>query len=155
MYSSCLMLFFGGKKKTPKVFSALKTQVPQQAKKQVWCIPKSLFSREKEGTKNENTYAPKRLPGVCGGPLRAVLVYRFWPPNFFGLRFTRLCQNNVKTPRSTNFRGPVRDIASLNHAASVRQSMSRPSSLHRCVLPFWNGPKGIPEGHRKNTLKTP
>ena len=28
-----------GKTYTPKVFSALKTQVPQQAK-EVWCIPK-------------------------------------------------------------------------------------------------------------------
>ena len=29
--------------------------------------------------KKENTYTPKRLQGVCGGPLRAALVYRFWP----------------------------------------------------------------------------
>ena len=34
---------------TPKVFSAMKTEVSQQAKKEVWCIPKSSFSREKEG----------------------------------------------------------------------------------------------------------
>ena len=48
-----------GKKYTPKVFSALKTQVPQQAKKEVWCIPKSLFSREKK----ENTWPrPRFLP---------------------------------------------------------------------------------------------
>ena len=24
---------------------------------------------------------PKSLQGVCGGPLRAALVHRFWPPN--------------------------------------------------------------------------
>ena len=57
------------------MFSALETQVPQQAKK-VWCIPKGLFSREKEG---EYIYT-KGLQGVCGGTLRAILVYRFWPP---------------------------------------------------------------------------
>ena len=66
-----------GKKYTPKVLSALKIQVPQQAKKEVWCIPKSLFSWENE----ENTYTPKNLQGGCWGPLRAALVYRFWPPN--------------------------------------------------------------------------
>ena len=70
--------FFSGPKCPPrKVFSALRTQVPQQAKKEVWCVPKSLFSREKEG---KYIYTPKSLPGVCAGPLRAVLVYRFWPP---------------------------------------------------------------------------
>ena len=64
------------KKYTPKVFSALKTHVPQRAKKRFGCLPKSLFSREKK----EKTYTPKSLPGVGVGPLRTVLVYRFWPP---------------------------------------------------------------------------
>ena len=41
---------FGEKKRIrPKVFSALKTQVPRQAKKEVWCIPKKLVFREKKG----------------------------------------------------------------------------------------------------------
>ena len=28
----------------------------------------------------KGTYTPKRLQGVCGGPLCGVLLYRFWPP---------------------------------------------------------------------------
>ena len=62
---------------TPKVFSALKTQAPQQATKEVWCIPKSLLSREEQGNKKLYT---KKLPRCLSGPLRRVLVYRFWPP---------------------------------------------------------------------------
>ena len=65
---------FGGKKYTPKVFSALKTQVPQQAIKRFGVYQKASFQGK------EKTYAPKSLPGVCGGPLRTALVYRFWPP---------------------------------------------------------------------------
>ena len=65
-----------GKKCTPKVFSALKTQVPQQAKKRFGVYRKACF----QGKKKENTYTPKSLQGGCWGPLRAVLVYRFWPP---------------------------------------------------------------------------
>ena len=70
--------FLEGRKYTPKVFSALKTQVPQQAKRGLVYTKKLVF----KGKKKENTYTPKSLQGVCGGPLRAVLVYRFWPPNF-------------------------------------------------------------------------
>ena len=33
-----------------------------------------------QGKTKENTYTPKSLQGGCEGPLRAVLVYRFWPP---------------------------------------------------------------------------
>ena len=65
-----------GQKYTPKVFSGLKIQVPQQAKKRFGVYPKASF----QGKKKENTYTPKSLQGVCGGPLRAVLVYRLWPP---------------------------------------------------------------------------
>ena len=72
-------LMFGGKKYTPKVFSALKTRVPQQAKTSLVYTKKLVFNG-KNGTEKENTYTPKRLSGICGGPLRAVLVYRFWAP---------------------------------------------------------------------------
>ena len=45
--------------------------------KEVWCVyQKACF----QGKKKENTYTPKSLRGGCWGPLRAVLVYRFWPP---------------------------------------------------------------------------
>ena len=50
--------------------------MPRQAKNRFGVFPKACF----KGKKKENTYTPKRLQGVCGGPLRAVLVYRFWPP---------------------------------------------------------------------------
>ena len=66
-----------GKKYTPKVFSALKTQLPQQAKKGGLVDTKRLVFK---GKKKGNTYTPKSLQGPCGGPLRAALVYRFWPP---------------------------------------------------------------------------
>ena len=65
-----------GKKYTPEVCSALKTQVPQQAKKRFGVYQKACFQWKKK----ENTYTPKSLQGVCMGPLRTVLVYRFWPP---------------------------------------------------------------------------
>ena len=58
------------------MFSALKTQVPRQAKKRFGVYQKACF----QGEQKENTYTPKSLQGVCGGPLRTVLVYRFWPP---------------------------------------------------------------------------
>ena len=49
-----LLFFRGAKGKstryTPKVFSALRNQVRQQAAKEVWCIPKCLFLRERRGT---------------------------------------------------------------------------------------------------------
>ena len=44
---------------------ALKSQVPQQAKKRFGVYQKPCF----QGKKKENTYTPKRLQGVCGGPL--------------------------------------------------------------------------------------
>ena len=69
----CFQFGSPGKKYTPKVFSALKTQVPQQAKKRFGVYQKACF----QGKKKENTYTPKSLQGVCGGPLRAVLVCNF------------------------------------------------------------------------------
>ena len=50
---------------------------------EVWCIPKSLFSREK---KENNTFTSKSL-GVCGGHLRRVLVDRFGLLLAFGVNF--------------------------------------------------------------------
>ena len=50
------------------VLSALKNRVPQQAKKQVWCMPNRLFSKGKK-------YTPKSLPGVRGEHLRTAFVY--------------------------------------------------------------------------------
>ena len=74
---NCLQsLEIGGKKFFTKGVFSSENSSASTGKREVWCIPKSLFSREKE----ENTYTPKSLQGVCGGPLRAVLVYRFWPP---------------------------------------------------------------------------
>ena len=61
---------------TQKVFSALKTQVPQQAKKRFGVYQKACF----QGKKKENAYTPKSLQGACWGPLDAILLYRFWPP---------------------------------------------------------------------------
>ena len=59
------------------MFSALKNQVPQQAKKRFGVYQKACFQGKKEG---KYIYTPKSLQGVCGGgPLRAVLMYRFWP----------------------------------------------------------------------------
>ena len=69
-----------GKKYTPKVFSALKTQAAQQAKQGFGVYRKACFQRKRR----KNAYTPKSLQGVCGGPLRAVLVYRFWPPKRIG-----------------------------------------------------------------------
>ena len=66
-----------GQKYPPKVFSALKTRVPQQAKRVLVYTKKLVFKVKRR--KIQKT--PKSLLGVCGGPLCAVLVYRFWPPN--------------------------------------------------------------------------
>ena len=52
------------------VFSSEKIQVPQQAKKRFGVYQKACF----QGQKKENTYTPKSLQGVCGEPLRAILV---------------------------------------------------------------------------------
>ena len=66
----------GGKKVYTKGVFSSENPSASTGKNEVWCVPKSLSSREKE---KEYTYTPKSLQGVCGGPLRAVLVYRFWP----------------------------------------------------------------------------
>ena len=56
--------------------------MPEQAKKRFGVYQRACF----QGKKKENTYTPKSLQGVRGGPLRAALVYRFWPPIFGPLR---------------------------------------------------------------------
>ena len=33
-----------------------------------------------QGKRRTKTFTPKSLPSVCGGSLRAMFVYRFWPP---------------------------------------------------------------------------
>ena len=83
---ACMLHLSEGIKNTAKVFSALKTQVPQQAKERFGVYRKAYF----QGKRGEIMYTPKSLPGVCvwvcvcvcvcvvcgGGPLRTVLVYR-------------------------------------------------------------------------------
>ena len=80
---ACIESSEGKKVYTKGVFSSENASA-STGNKEVWCIPKSSFSREKK----ENTYTPKSLQGVFGGPLRAVLVYRFWPP----MRGAQKCQ---------------------------------------------------------------
>ena len=74
------------------MFSVLKSRVPQQARKRFGVYQKACF----QGEKQQNTHTPKRLQGVCGGPLRAALVHRFWP---------RKCHNSLRhvTTISDNF----------------------------------------------------
>ena len=57
-------------------FQLWKLKCLNRQKNRFGVYPKPGF----QGKKKENTYTPKRLQGVRGGPLRAVLVYRFWPP---------------------------------------------------------------------------
>ena len=71
----------GSKVYTKGVFSSENSSA-STSKKEVWCIPKSLFSREKK----ENTYTAKSLQGGRWGPLRAVLLYRLWPLKVRGPR---------------------------------------------------------------------
>ena len=63
-------------KYAPKVFSALKARVPQQAKKRFGEYQKACF----QGKRKKRTYTPKSVLGVCGNLFAEALVYRFWPP---------------------------------------------------------------------------
>ena len=83
-----------------KVLSALRTQAPQQAKKRFGVYQKACF----QGKRRQNVYTPKSLRGVCEGPLRAVLVYRFWPP-IFSLVFFLLRISLVFLSFSAYFQG--------------------------------------------------
>ena len=69
--------YFGGKKYTPKVLSAVKLTCLNRQKRGLVYTKKLVF----KGKKKENTYTPKNLQGGCWGPFRAVLVHRFWPHN--------------------------------------------------------------------------
>ena len=57
-----LSFWGGGRKYTPKVFSALKNQVPQQAKKEAWRIQKRFVFKGKEG----KTHIQQRAFQVLG-----------------------------------------------------------------------------------------
>ena len=103
-----------GKKYTPKVFSALKNQVPQQAKNRFGVYQKACL-QEKKGTEKENRYTPKRLPGVCAAPLRAALVYRFWAPAKADRNSGHVVQGHVdETGQILEFR---RVLASGSHVS--------------------------------------
>ena len=67
-----------GGKKTPKVLSALQTQVPEQAKKRFGAYQKKLVFKGKEGEKHIHQ---RVFQGCFRGPFRTALVYRCWPPS--------------------------------------------------------------------------
>ena len=103
------------------MFSALKTQVPRQAKKSFGVYQKACF----QGKKKENAYTPKGLQGVCGGPLRAALVYRSWPPiivsgNYFVIISARMVDSGTtkKQPKEREFL--VRTLSVFSFHTSVR-----------------------------------
>ena len=84
-YPTRKFVFLGleGKVYTKGVFSCESSSASTGRKR--FFIPRSLFLRERR-----NTYTPKSFSGrwcvcvcVCGGPLRTVLVCRFWPPMGF------------------------------------------------------------------------
>ena len=91
------------------MFSALKSQVPQLAKKRFGVyqkLGKKLVFEEKRG-KNIYTKEPFRCVCVCvcgGGPFRTVLVYRFWPPKLLWpiLIVEDPLQNSDPRPHPTN-----------------------------------------------------
>ena len=66
-----------GQKYTPKVFSALRDRLPQQAQKEVWCIPNRLFPRE---TKEKSCKTPKSEPIFGKGMRRSIFQ---WKKGFF------------------------------------------------------------------------
>ena len=71
--------FFGGTEVYTKgAFSSENSSALKGAKKKGLVYTKKLVFKGKEG----KTYPPQSLQGVCGGSLRAVLVYRFRPPIF-------------------------------------------------------------------------
>ena len=53
------------------------TKCLNRPKKEAWCILKLLVLR---GRRAKNIRTPKSLPGICRGPRRTVLVYRFGRP---------------------------------------------------------------------------
>ena len=118
-----------GKKYTPKVSSALKTQVPQQAKKRFGVYQKACL----QGKKKENTYTPKRPQGVRGGPLCAVLVYRFWPPTGMFSSFAFLAQ----MPRTEGvFSGGCHPSVGLNFGLKCLQLVLFHTNVHLSNVNF-------------------
>ena len=69
------------KKYTPKVFSALKTQVPQQAERGLVYTKRLVFEgKRREIHMHQRAFQVCVCVSVCGGPLCTAFVYRFWPP---------------------------------------------------------------------------
>ena len=86
---------------TKGVFSSENSSA-STGKKRGLVYTKKPVSREKK----ENTYTPKSLQGVCGGPLRAALVYRFWPPTV-----------RVHTPGVMSICGVTCELGKCAHSA--------------------------------------
>ena len=78
---ACPFAVFSRREKSihQRCFQLWKLKCLNGQKKQVWCIPKSLFSRENAG----KIHIHQRGFKVFVGDLRTVLVYRFWPPILF------------------------------------------------------------------------
>ena len=88
---------FGGKKVYTKgVFSSENPSV-STVKKEFWCIPKSLFSREKR----RKIHIRQRAFKVFVGTPRAILVCRFWPPTF-GFHKVQGTSSIRKTPHGVD-----------------------------------------------------
>ena len=66
----------GGKKVYTKGVFSSESSSDSTGKNRGLVHTKNLVFKEKKA----KTYTPKSLPGVCRGPLRRALVYRFWPP---------------------------------------------------------------------------
>ena len=119
---SCRKLGRREKTYTPKVCSALKTQVPQPAKQRFGVYQKACF----QGKEKENTCTPKSLQGVCGGPLRAVLVYRFWPPTWAGTPHRTDHLYCLMRPSWVNIRS--------SHERERERETEREREIYVCIL---------------------
>ena len=77
-----------------------------------------------QGKKKENTYTPKRLQGVCGGPFRGVLVYRFWSPMVLSKgKATKFVRTRAFS-RLTRFRNTENLVNSLGLDMDVVETLS-------------------------------
>ena len=68
---SALIISAGGEKVCTKGVFSSENSSASTGRKKFGVYQKACF----QGKKKENTYTPKRLQGVCGGPLHGVLVY--------------------------------------------------------------------------------
>ena len=118
---------FGGKKVFTKGVFGSENWSTSTSKKEVCVCRKACF----QGKKKENTYTPKSLQGVCGGPLRAALVYIFWPPKNF-----RCCQRTTarKTPATSHGVGSRRGVD--QELANLWTTLCTKSCLGDFVLVF-------------------